>query len=392
MRTCNNCGAPLDLDAAFCMQCGARVEVAEVYDPRVDEMLMVASDALFDRLDFVTAENILRQIPDSSSDTLYHIISAMGGLHQEAYFLALKHFEKLLLAYDNEDMDKKRMWELSISATKKIMAACAAKDDRAIIDGWNDLIYYSGEVPDFMYLAIFNDLQLQGRMPFSKYCGALDTLRSSIDRAQMYGRHNRFFEARDLLLGAIQKFGQEPKLFEELGACYMKMDRNDDAIACCRQAVAIDGTLDRAYSIMALCYKKKGDMYDALGMINEAIHIAPNDALRHFIRGDILSSMRDSSGRLDLNGALAAYQTGLAIEPNDPEGLRGVVAIAHMIGNKMLYKNTLERLRAVDPDSAKEIEGLVFDEKLHKGLDVASDVAVGGLVLSTLFNCFGSDN
>lgn len=107
MRTCNNCGAPLDLDAAFCMQCGARVEVAEVHDPRVDEMLMVASDALFDRLDFVTAENILRQIPDSSSDTLYHIISAMVGLHQEAYFLALKHFEKLLLAYDNEDMDKK---------------------------------------------------------------------------------------------------------------------------------------------------------------------------------------------------------------------------------------------------------------------------------------------
>lgn len=349
----------------------------ELENELADEMLHAAFEAL-KRMDFKAAGNLLKSASGASDTGLYHITSAVIELRRESYEAALNHFQSVVPASLGPNVPDYCV-TMSVSSIKKIMAARKSQDNKAFIAGWNELANNKNNPFYVLYAAIFKELQDEGAF-FGYDETSPSTIERYLEQANKYLALKKNREARDLLLEASEKFGQDARILDLLGVCYYNMSKYDDAIECCRQAAKLNRKMVRAFATMALCFNAKGDLREALEAIDEAIYLDSSCISYHELRGDLL--YRTTA---NVQEALDEYQKVLAEEPYNIGVLEKMAKIGHIKNDKWLYKNSLERLRNIDNIDAQVaadmIEKEVNDEALAKGLDTLATGLFGHFLL-----------
>src|SRR5438094_3033832 len=86
----------------------------------------------------------------------------------------------------------------------------------------------------------------------------------------------------------------EPDLadnYDQLGALYTRLGKDEDAEISFREALRRDSKMASAYAGLAKIYQKQQKLEPALKMIDAALHLAPDIAGGHFLRGRILAQL-----------------------------------------------------------------------------------------------------
>jgi protein O-GlcNAc transferase len=128
--------------------------------------------------------------------------------------------------------------------------------------------------------------------------------------AQQIGRHD---VAVHLIRRAIERNGNSPIYFCNLGDALRDLGNLDDAVAACRQAIRMKPDFAEAYSNLGLALKGQGKLDEAIAACREAVRIKPALAEAHFNLGNALRDV----GKVD--EAIAAYRQALRINPSSPK-------------------------------------------------------------------------
>jgi tetratricopeptide (TPR) repeat protein len=100
-------------------------------------------------------------------------------------------------------------------------------------------------------------------------------------------------------------------LHYNLGACYRKNGRTDDAILRVQQAVSYDSTLLKAYNMLGALYQEKGDLDKADLCYRHALILKPDYAPAHFNRGALAWARGDAAA------AEKCFADAVACEPQN---------------------------------------------------------------------------
>ncbi len=143
----------------------------------------------------------------------------------------------------------------------------------------------------------------------------------------------------------------DPKNAEWLarrGGIYICLNKKDEAIADCSEAIRADDHCIRAYCNRALAYQAKGDPEAALNDCKKAVQIAEAThvslSLAHYVSGAIYLSLDEVSA------ALADAQAAVKAEPSDKGNQKLVVEVQERKAQlvKKLSELKMKRRNAVD--------------------------------------------
>lgn len=118
----------------------------------------------------------------------------------------------------------------------------------------------------------------------------------------------------------------------------------DSAVIAYRHAVTIDSTYSKAYVNMGLAYDALGKRPDALGTLNKAIEVNPNDVLAYCHLGQLQQSVGN------YGEAVKNYRKALALDPNSAQAHYN---LGLAFAEQKVFKEALvewEKVIALDPD------------------------------------------
>lgn len=119
----------------------------------------------------------------------------------------------------------------------------------------------------------------------------------------------------------------------------------DSAVIAYVHAVTIDSTYSKAYVNMGLTYDALGKRSEALGALNKAIEVNPNDVLAYCHLGQLQQSVGN------YGEAMKNYRKALAIDPNSAQAHYN---LGLAFAEQKVFKEALvewETVIALDPDS-----------------------------------------
>ncbi len=123
-----------------------------------------------------------------------------------------------------------------------------------------------------------------------------------------------------------QDIALEPDLadnYDQLGALYARLGKDEDAEISFREALKRDSRMASAYAGLASLYQKQRKSEPALKMIDTALHLAPDVAGGHFLRGRILTQLgRTNEAKAELALAQKTLNTQLGKERESREKSR----------------------------------------------------------------------
>ncbi|MBL8851091.1 MAG: tetratricopeptide repeat protein [Planctomycetaceae bacterium] len=125
----------------------------------------------------------------------------------------------------------------------------------------------------------------------------------------------------------VEKFPQEPLVFNNRGMFFQSFGRNDEAIADFTKAIEINAQYVPAYTNRAYSKLEAGAFSEAIADLNKAVEIDPQYPAAHSLRG----SAYLQSG--DANSALADYEAALQLNPDNPQ-VRSDVGFAQFFAGK----------------------------------------------------------
>jgi tetratricopeptide (TPR) repeat protein len=136
----------------------------------------------------------------------------------------------------------------------------------------------------------------------------------------------------------------------------------DEAIACHRQAIALDPRYALAHNALGVALADKGQLDEAIGCFRKAVALDPRHAGAHYNLGNALKEKGPST----LDEAIACYRQAVALDPR--------YALAHHnLGVALSDKGQLDeaigcfrQAVALDPRLA-QAHGALGDALLHKG-------------------------
>ena len=115
----------------------------------------------------------------------------------------------------------------------------------------------------------------------------------------------------------------EPDLadnYDQLGALYTRLGKDEDAEISFREALRRDSKMASAYAGLAKIYQKQQKLEPALKMIDAALHLAPDIAGGHFLRGRILAQLgRENEAKAEFALAQKKLDTQLGKERESRE-------------------------------------------------------------------------
>ena len=100
----------------------------------------------------------------------------------------------------------------------------------------------------------------------------------------------------------------------QLGRVLGLLQRDDEAMGCLRQAIALQSDLAAAHAHLGQALRRQQRLDEALRCCQRAVKLAPGDALAHYFLGNVLRAM----GRLA--PALRSYQRSTEIDPQLADG------------------------------------------------------------------------
>jgi protein O-GlcNAc transferase len=124
--------------------------------------------------------------------------------------------------------------------------------------------------------------------------------------AQQIGRHD---VAVELIRRAIERNGNSPSYFSNLGDALRDLGRLEEAEAACRHAIRMKPDFAEAYSNLGLALKGQGKFDETVAACRSAIRLKPGLAEVHYNLGNALREL----GKVD--EAIAAYRQAVRIDP-----------------------------------------------------------------------------
>jgi len=146
-------------------------------------------------------------------------------------------------------------------------------------------------------------------------------VRAWYNLAMLYQAQARLEDARQSWLRVIELAPKMASAHAFLGEIYMDLRRPGDAMDSLATAVKLDANSAVTWINFAAASKAAGSYGRALAAIDKAAKLAPEDALVHRRRGELLLELHRATEKPELlSRAVAAWKKSLAIEPGQ-EGL-----------------------------------------------------------------------
>ena len=172
--------------------------------------------------------------------------------------------------------------------------------------------------------------------------------------------HNGDYDhAIGLLQGFVEKNPEDVNALFFLGFCYVKTKMCREAVELLTRVTELQPTLPGAHFELGVCHRQLGDLPKALQAYGELLRLDPGHAGGAYNSGLILFE----TNRVD--EALARFQTGLAVKPDDPE-------LLEMAGRCYIHQADFEaavehlekaRRGVTDPDKLAFLEQLIREAK-----------------------------
>jgi tetratricopeptide (TPR) repeat protein len=133
----------------------------------------------------------------------------------------------------------------------------------------------------------------------------------------MISQHSgNLIRAAEMMDRSIQASPWQPVYYCNLGNVYREQNRDDEAIACYRNAIALDAENVESLNNLGLTLQQQGKSDEAVACYRKAIGLNPGYAVAHFNLGDALKKMGSEEE------AMASYQRSLEIDPSLAELLK----------------------------------------------------------------------
>jgi tetratricopeptide (TPR) repeat protein len=128
-------------------------------------------------------------------------------------------------------------------------------------------------------------------------------------------------EALAVLTAALDAHPHHLTLVDTTAQAYIDQKRLDEAEKVTSAALSTFKDEGWAYGSQARVLLAKGDFAEALGALDRAVELSPDDAKLYALRGDAAHAV-DS-----MEAAEQSYEKALALDPDEPRALSGLVAL-----------------------------------------------------------------
>jgi tetratricopeptide (TPR) repeat protein len=180
--------------------------------------------------------------------------------------------------------------------------------------------------------------------------------------------------AEALLLRSTQLFGSTNAYFN-LGTCYARQRRMEEAIAAFRTAARIDPRFGAAYVELGRLYAGQGRFDEAVDMLRTALEHEPLDRDPAIYRSQIhvLLGAQYASRAMD-DQATQEFEVAIAIHPGNADAYSNLAAVASRRGDLEQAEALSKQAIALDPDlaTAHFNLGLVYARQEHLDESIAA--------------------
>jgi len=145
--------------------------------------------------------------------------------------------------------------------------------------------------------------------------------------------------------------------WNNLGNVLFGEDDPSGALRCFETALAIKPDHADAWYNRGVAHARRGELGEAVAAYREALRLDPGNA-----DGWVnLGTAEEAAGRLA--AAVDAYRGALERRPGDRFALQGLARAAIAFGDVASARQLLPRLRAVDPDGARQLEAWIVSRR-----------------------------
>jgi Carboxypeptidase regulatory-like domain/Tetratricopeptide repeat len=162
---------------------------------------------------------------------------------------------------------------------------------------------------------------------------AVQTFQQGIEKAQS----STAVDPKNPATDPAKKTARIASMLTNQGNCYLKLKKNDQAIAAYEKAAALDSNPGTAYFNLCATHYNTGNIEGALKACDKAIAAQPNRADAYFIKGSLLiaESKTDKSGKVILPpGTVEALNKYLELAPDGPRA-SDVKQMLSLVGAKV---------------------------------------------------------
>jgi len=202
--------------------------------------------------------------------------------------------------------------------------------------------------------------------------------RSKKSKAAELFRVSRLQEADALYAAVCKADGADTEAWVMRGVITRKLGQFDEAVACCRRALAIQPRLATAYHALGAAEQCRGRMDDAIANYRRALQLQPDYADAHYF---LANALREVGA---INEAVASYRQAVKLQPDFVEALSNLGATLTLLGETQeaaLVLNTAIVLRPNAPQilcnqgSILQLEGRLSEalEKYQRALRLNPD-------------------
>lgn len=170
----------------------------------------------------------------------------------------------------------------------------------------------------------------------------------------------RLDEAEAAFRRVLQEGGQEAYVHNNLAIVFQQQGRHREAVAACREAIRLDPRYAAPRIVLGGSLLALGRAAEAAAALEAAVKLLPKERLAR----EQLARAYERAGRPA--AAIEHYRAVREMAPNDPES-------AFQLGRAYLRLSewALQRLRDVDPGSARIYQALGHNYRVQGRLDLA---------------------
>jgi len=211
-------------------------------------------------------------------------------------------------------------------------------NDAISAHNWQDAIaplqqLIAADPNNWQYYSGLGDAQ----MNLGQYAQAVDTYKKGIQAAE----GNAAVGTQDSSPDLAKKKAGEGHMLTALGNAYLKLHKNDEAVAAYTRAAAMDPNPALAYFNLCATQYNTGNTDGAMEACDKAIAADPNKADAYFIKGSLLiaASKTDKTGKVIAPpGTAEALNKYLELAPNGAH-VKDVKEMLEYIGAKISDKS-----------------------------------------------------
>lgn len=146
-------------------------------------------------------------------------------------------------------------------------------------------------------------------------------LAAQLGRCDLLFRTGKPEDVEKAYAEAVERFPQEPLVFNNRGMFFQSFGRSDEAVADFNHAIELNPKFGPAYTNRAFSKLQSGQFTDALADLNKTVEIDPRQPSAYSLRGTAFLQTGDAKS------ALTDYEAALKLDPNSPQ-LRADVGFA----------------------------------------------------------------